>query len=670
MLCFSDHAGHSAMMKLDNSREPSFQRSVTEARLQSYSDSSRLRAVETLVSTRSGYPKITSISLRYEGEENTKPMSQVCDRNTDCDRYQASFRDSPCHKKINLHIAKSDRPKDFGVNTSSTATSSKFYSKLISTQQKENSNSNKSIFRQEQKESSPSFVESSFQPQRQPSCFKTDERNYENLSPRNPIRKCNDFLCSDQKISCLGRKAVHPEIDDKLTLHHNHNKLEFSPKYSSKQESGIKVTSDTRISNDKRSPSPVTSKIIHKDQENEQFRVSVPISGTSNPSDVVSSRRNSSEDMKTKILDVREQETKKKGNFHKKALLNEKQKHLEGIFIHESDEGTLIGAQSNERENEASKTLSVNSVSTKHDRSLGPSEIVHSQTDLSGRKMAVPPLYENLKMLALEPTTKLNGENLTTNTVETESAILEELTQAADQILQAVNGYTDEESYRASSDEPDDEIVKDGRRRKGKRCGQMRRPLANLGTITEAPLCRKQQETGNSTSEIQSHKSTGNARKSQRLTKTRLGPSSSTSSMESFTREMSRMQTRALLKKEGSSSVDDHTKSKVVSSSSSSMAIKSGGRTARFLQRASSREFLLQTYASSSEDIASGVEGGNSRKSVVPRRTRTHNSSNNKTDRAKSNLKKSRVSSDSQPLPSAKAHPRKRDADINNSKGR
>jgi hypothetical protein len=78
----------------------------------------------------------------------------------------------------------------------------------------------------------------------------------------------------------------------------------------------------------------------------------------------------------------------------------------------------------------------------------------------------------------------------------------------------------------------------------------------------------------------------------------------------------------------------------------------------------------LQTYASSSEDVASGVEVGSNRKPMVPRRTRTHNSSNNKTDPAKTNIKKSTISSDSQPSLSVKVRPRKRDVDINKPKER
>lgn len=666
LCCFSDHADISPIFKLDNSKEPSCQRSVTEAKLQSYNDSNRLCAVETLVSTRSGHPKITSISLRYEGEQSTEPLSQVYDRNPDCDLYQASFHSLPSSSKGNLHITESKHPIDFGVNTPFTATSSKSFNKPLFTQQKMNSDSSKSVFTQKQKDLSSSFVESPFQPERQTSKFTTDERNYNNLKPRSQTGKNSDSFGTDQTLSLLGRKVLHPEIEDKFMFYHNHKKHEFSPKCCSKQELEPTVSSDNRISNNRMSLSPVSNKTLHKDQKNMKFPVSVPTSGSSNSSDLIRSRRSSGKDMKKERLSAREEETKKECHFYTGALSSEKHKHLERTFICESEKET----QCNEREKRANKLKSASSISIKHDRSLSPSDMLHSQTDSSSMKMVTSPVYENLKMVAAEPTKKSNGQNLITDTVETESAILEELTRAADQILQAVNGYTDEESYRASSDEPDDEILKDGRRRRVNRCGQVQRPSASLGTITEAPSSKKQQETGNSTSELHSHKSNNSARKSQRLTKTRPCPTSSTSSVESFIRENSRVQTRPLLKQEGSGGVGECNRGKVASSSISSTAIKSSSRTARLLQRASSRELLLQTYASSSEDVASGVEVGSNRKPVVPRRTRTHNSSNSKTDPTKTNLKKSTVSSDSQLSSSAKARPRKRDADINKPKER
>ncbi|XP_023718334.1 uncharacterized protein LOC111870354 isoform X2 [Cryptotermes secundus] len=647
-----DHADGSPMLKLDSSKEPSLQRSVTEAMLPSYNNSGRLREVETLVSTHSGHPKITSISLRYEGEQDNDQLPKVCDRNPDCDRHQATFHSLPSSKKGSLYTTEFKHPTDFEGNLSSTTVSNKSYKSLFS-QPNGNSNSSKSLFTQKQKRLSPSFVESPFQPERETSQFKTSEKDYENLNPKSTTRNNCDPLDTDRTMFLLGRKVRHPETN------------EFFSKGSGKQESGPTAPSDKRLSNNRRSLSPVMNKMGHKVQEKKQFHSSVLTEhracGSGNSSDAIRSIRNENEDIKKERLNITEEETKKGSCFHSKTLSNENHKPLEG-----SEERTKISDHYSNREKRHSQMKSTCSISTKRDRSLSPSEIVHPHTGLPGNKLTMSPLYENLRMLAVEPTAKSNSQNVMSDTVETESAILEELTRAADQILQAVNGYTDEESYKASSDEPDDEIVKDGRKRRGNRCGKVRRPSVSLGTITEGASSKKHQETGNSTSELYTHKSTASGRKShQRLTKTRLLPTSSTSSVESLTREIPQVQTRALLKQKGTSSINNCNKSRVSSSSTSSTAVKPSCRTVRLLQRASSRELLLQTYASSSEDVASGVEGGNNRKPMVPRRTKIHNTSNNKTDHAKTNLKKNTISPDSHPSPSATAQPRKREADIN-----
>jgi len=79
MLFFSDRAG-STMPKLDNSKESSSQKPVTEESLQSYK--SDLHCKETPVSTHSIHPKITSVSLQYEEEQSTESQPRVCDRNS------------------------------------------------------------------------------------------------------------------------------------------------------------------------------------------------------------------------------------------------------------------------------------------------------------------------------------------------------------------------------------------------------------------------------------------------------------------------------------------------------------------------------------------------------------------------------------------------------------
>jgi len=644
------------MLKLDNSKESSAQKPVTEDNLQSYK--SDLHPKETLVSTHSIHPKITSVSLQYEEEQSTESPPRVCDTNSHCHRYQTSFHSLPSPKRGNLHINECEYPTYFEVNASPTTTSSKSCNKPLFAVQNCNADSSKSLFTQKNKSLLLSLVETPLEPERH-TLHMRDERNYGNSNPRTQIRGKNVCLGTDHTMSLLGKKVLHPETEDRFVLHHNHNKRDYFPKCTSKQESDPIVLANSM------SLSAVLNKTTNKDQEKQHFHVPVPTQYTAsvscNSSDLISKKRNSIEDIKKGKIKVRGEEIKKDGHFLMKTLSNERNDHLGRNFNHECKEEAEI-SDYHERESKVRTPKPLNSLSTKQ-VSLGGRA-------LSGREAAMSPAYENVKMLPVEPTTKSSGQNLFTNAGETESDILEELTQAADQILQAVVGYTDEESCRASSDEPDDEIVQNGRRRRGKKCGKVQRPLVSLGTITEAPSCKKQQEMRNRTSELRSHKNTGSARKSQQIAKTHSHPTSSTSSLESFTREVSQVQKRALMKQVGSSSVDSCNNKKKESSSTSSMPIKSGSRTARLFQRANSREHLLQTYTSSSEDVASGVKGDNNRKLLVPRCTRSHNSSNNKNDPTKSSLKKSTVSPDSQPTLSAKVQARKRDPDSKKSKER
>nr|CAD7400067.1 unnamed protein product [Timema cristinae] len=213
------------------------------------------------------------------------------------------------------------------------------------------------------------------------------------------------------------------------------------------------------------------------------------------------------------------------------------------------------------------------------------------------------------------------GKQTKNNKIDKESNILEELTKAADQILQAVNGYTDEESCKASSTDDDDEELE---RRKGKRVGQVRKPSACLSTISEAPSSKKKDDT-KSSSGVTHSRSNSNVRINQRLSKSRLGPTSSTSSVESFTKEIRRAstaQTRMLLKQERAISLDVRTKGNTTSSS------KPMSRTARLLQRASSRELLLQSHGSSSEDLGTGEN--EMRRQRTHRRARSSIASNKK----------------------------------------
>lgn len=158
---------------------------------------------------------------------------------------------------------------------------------------------------------------------------------------------------------------------------------------------------------------------------------------------------------------------------------------------------------------------------------------------------ASSPIYENLKY------NKYSGR-------EIDSSILDELTKAADQILQAVNGYTDE----------DDNLTQ-------------KKPLETISETKSWKLETSATKTSTST------------------TKTKLKNTSSTSSVDSISRQ------RTAVDKPATRTAIDRQKMKTEKSDVSSSRATTK---ARRLQRASSREALLQSHGSSSEDLPAKAE--------------------------------------------------------------
>ena len=359
MLFFSDRAGPS-MLKLDNSKESSSQKPVTEDNLHSYK--SDLHPKETLVSTHSVHPKITSVSLQYQEEQSTESPPRVCDTNAHCYRYQTSFHSLPFPKRGNIHINESEYPTYFEVNASSTTTSSKSYNKPAFAVQNCNADSSKSLCAQKDKGLLPSLVESPLEPERHIVHIMHDERNYGNLNPRTQIRGKNNCLGTDHTMSLLGKKVLHPETEDKFVLHHNHNKHDYFPKCTSKKESDPTVLANNM------SFSTVLNKTTNKYQEKQHFHVPVPTQYTAsvscNSSDLISKKRNSIEDIKKGRIKVGGEEIKKDGHFLMKTLSNERNDHLSRNINHECKKETAI-SDYHERESEASKLKSVNTLSTK-----------------------------------------------------------------------------------------------------------------------------------------------------------------------------------------------------------------------------------------------------------------------------------------------------------------
>ncbi|RZC35124.1 microtubule-associated protein futsch [Asbolus verrucosus] len=179
----------------------------------------------------------------------------------------------------------------------------------------------------------------------------------------------------------------------------------------------------------------------------------------------------------------------------------------------------------------------------------------NSRSRLRSSEKEKSPIYENIV-----------AKNKSRHGREFDSNILEELTKAADQILQAVNGFTDDDSQNKHS----------GDERNAKK--------EPLETITESK----------SWSHDKKVKGTGK----QTNTKIKLKHTSSTSSVESLSKDKKINQGRKSLQ------AAQVKKKNVVNESSTARATTK----ARRLQRASSREALLQSHGSSSEDLGTNVE--------------------------------------------------------------
>lgn len=181
-------------------------------------------------------------------------------------------------------------------------------------------------------------------------------------------------------------------------------------------------------------------------------------------------------------------------------------------------------------------------------------------------KKSSEPIYENIE--------ELKRENQKKYKREFDSSILDELTKAADQIMQAVNGYTDEDSHNKISSD-DEEKKKE-----------------QLDTISETKSLKIEK--------LQQRK----APSKNENPKVKLKPTSSTSSIESFTREC-KISSTPVRKANTSIKTTERQRKKIVNSDTTS---SKASTKARRLQRANSREALLQSHGSSSEDLAATIE--------------------------------------------------------------
>lgn len=187
------------------------------------------------------------------------------------------------------------------------------------------------------------------------------------------------------------------------------------------------------------------------------------------------------------------------------------------------------------------------------------------------------PIYENVSLV-----NKKSSNEVSTKNINSGESIIDELTKAADEILQALHDYSDDDS--------------------GKMCYTSDKSSQPLSTISETNTWN------NRSKEHKEHKAVqtilGGTRKYNSLTTKTNGKirTSSNSSLESLTKESkvasSRKKTTPTI--EPSVEKPERPQRRKVSSGD---AVK-----ARRLQRASSRDALLQIQGSSSEDISGHLE--------------------------------------------------------------
>ncbi|KAK5644681.1 hypothetical protein RI129_005981 [Pyrocoelia pectoralis] len=191
---------------------------------------------------------------------------------------------------------------------------------------------------------------------------------------------------------------------------------------------------------------------------------------------------------------------------------------------------------------------------------------IKTETKNSGtylKPRAKSPVYENVE--------EIKRTKHKTTVREFDSSILDELTKAADQILQAVNGYAEEAEKQSLEEKKKSNTKKE-----------------KLDTISETKSWKQRSITKH------------NCNEKTDLSKPKLKHTSSTSSVESIS------ESRKPITGTNRRSISDSDKNKKKSGSDTSSS--RAATKARRLQRASSREALLQSHGSSSEDLPVSID--------------------------------------------------------------
>lgn len=546
---------------INNSEVPSakkVQQVVSSKIVPTYVGSSnKVKSVETLVSTRSGHPKITSISLRYADDGNNESGKssdtlQSVSRNEigKCSIFKAH---SETIQNTNVFKSESNANKITGYSPADNV--------LI------NSKMSKSPSRLDISETDVKFKSSLNQLN-----SSQNEAIYEEI-------KMNDDVVPQKLPSqvLITNRKTHSPSSDSVFVERTVKQQSIFNQVNSRNRSMSPVPFPTR-------PVMNLPDYANTRQINMMQKHAAPTRITAGDSTVWSSVTVN----KTKKKEVvKKDDIKKKSPddnlIQKDAAIKLPRKDRRPSTNSSGRDGWLNTPKENNAKQRVnnSQTRRQTNIDSRKDKKIVSSNStykIENSAKTSIRHGAESPIYQNREVYSKTQKDKDPFESL-----ETESAILEELTRAADQILLAVNGYTDEESIRASSD---DEFKRKHTKEKP--------PSKPLSTISEMPVKRKTIST---------------ALKKENLSKTSGSPVHSSVGASSRTK---------LCKTSSNSSIEGTVEAKSLLTEE-----RSKRRAARLLQRASSRELLLQnTGASSSEDVASGTENTPQRnKQRVVRRT-------------------------------------------------
>ncbi|XP_039292045.1 uncharacterized protein LOC120353228 isoform X2 [Nilaparvata lugens] len=511
----------------------------------SHSDSTK--SVETLVSTRSGHPRITSISLRYNDNHETNGAVFETPSSANKKYSRSSICIEPC---------------DSGSSTTDISSSWKW------------------------SKGSKQSVRASAQNVSLSNIYSNATRTIEPVSSREDITALPD----DDSAAALGysktkptrivtedyqRKQVIKSASDQCVL------LSGGKPQFGKVTAVVPPTvaySSSVVLNYQPSPTQVTDNIT---TQHRSYQASTS----------TNARRGSKSEGVEKSKVVSEQ--RNVGNYRKNVSVSTSGRRDSWLNVPKDVSTSQVEQTRQSREVKVEKQRKKSSTAVVDVRKKKKTDggLVEDCSDDLMRRGRESPIYANSNVFAHDYTAPTSSDR-----AETESFILEELTKAADEILRAVNGYTDDDSsFRGSSDDEP-----------GKRYGRERKFSSSkpLGTISETPTRVKSQVV--------------ETKVRSTAVKSRLCKTSSNSSVEG-----------------GGSSAD----------SKPLMEKPSKRRNVRLLQRASSREMLMKSRgaASSSEDVQSGSEQAAPPPRVSRMKTSRHTSQHQKSTIASQSRTKERV---------------------------